>query len=112
MTKKRVAFKFLGFVFCIVPPILATFDQFPVMNVQKKVSFLFLILFVASLVPIIKYIKKAFESPSAWMMWGVLLLFSIFMRVIASEFYTVALIGFIGSIIGAVFFNLAKRGEG
>ena len=106
--KKRILFKVLGFVFCILPPLLAALDQFPLLTTAGKLSMAFVFVAALCVIPLYKYIKVLLKSPSAWVMWLVVFIFCASLRIIIDEFYIISLIGFVGSIIGAAFFKLAK----
>ncbi len=109
---KRTIFKILGFAFSVLPPLIATLELFPLMSAAGKISVLAVVALILACIPFIKAIKKLFTSPSAWMMWGVILGFCLLVRAVVDEFYTISTLGFAGSLIGAGFFHLEKRGDG
>lgn len=114
---KRVLFTGLGYLFCLVPPVLAVFERFPIFAREGRGPVLsglaFLLLLVAA-IPLKRGItdlfRKFLSSPSAFTVWAVLwLFFEVFGR-IAEAVADIALIATLSSLIGAVFFRLA-RGE-
>ena len=108
---KRKVFKILGFAFSVFPPLIATLEFFPIIPVAGKVSVLAVIALIFACMPFIKTLKRLLASPSAWMMWGGLLAFCLLVRAIVDEFYTISILGFAGSVVGAGFFYLAKGGK-
>lgn len=106
---KKMLLRILGFAFSVLPPLIATFEIFPLMTAAGKVSVLAILAIVLSCIPFIKHLKRMMASPSAWMMWGFVFLFCVVMRAIIDEFYTISMLGLAGSLIGAGFFYLAKR---
>ena len=115
---KRLVLSGLGYTFCLLPPILAIFERFPLFARQGSAPVLsglaFLLLLVAA-VPLKRGLTALFHkflsSPSAFVIWGVLwVFFEVFGR-IADAVADVALIATLSSLIGAVFFRLAKGGE-
>lgn len=108
--QKKAFFKFLGFAFSVLPPLIATIDQFPLMTAAGKLSVLALVALVLCCIPFVKHLKKLLASPSAWMMWGIVFLLCVMARAIVDEFYVISMLGLVGSLIGAGFFYLAKKG--
>ena len=108
--QKKAFFKFLGFAFSVLPPLIATIDQFPLMTKAGKYSIIAIIAIVLCCVPFIKQIKRLFNSPSAWLMWLVIFIICTALRALVDEFYTISMFGLIGSVVGALFFHLAKKG--
>lgn len=107
--QKKAFFKFLGFAFSVLPPLIATVDQFPLMTRAGKYSILAIIAIALCCVPFIKQIKQFFRSPSAWMMWLVIFILCVILRALVDEFYTISMLGLIGSLIGAVCFKIAGK---
>lgn len=109
MSKKKMLLRILGFAFSVLPPLIATFELFPLMTSAGKVSVLAILAIVLSCVPFIKHLKRIMSSPSAWLMWLVVFMFCLVLKAVIDEFYTISMLGFLGSLIGAGFFYLAKR---
>lgn len=115
---KRVLLVGLGYLFCLVPPTLAILERFPLFAREGSRPVLsglaFLLLLVAA-IPLKRGIMSLFckflRSPSAFTVWGMLwIFFEVFGR-IADAVADVALIATLSSLIGAVFFRLAKGVE-
>lgn len=106
--KSKALFRLLGFAFSVLPPLIATIDQFPLMTTAGKYSVLAIIALFLCCIPFFKHLKKLLASPSAWMMWLSLFIVCTALRSLIAEFYVISMLGTIGSIIGAFFFKLSK----
>ena len=112
---KRVLFTALGYLFCLLPPVLAILERFPILARKGSgpmLSGLALLLLLVAVIPlkrgITTLVQKFLRSPSAFTVWGVIwVLFEVFGR-IAGTIADIALIATLSSLIGAVFFRLAK----
>ncbi|MBO7169615.1 MAG: hypothetical protein J6W28_00380 [Clostridia bacterium] len=111
MTKRKAFLWVAGMACSVLPPALATLNLFPLMTTAGKVSAVAVILLALSLIPLFKHVKRILASPSAWILWGILFALSAVTRAFIDEFYMIAMLGFVGSAVGAVFFRLA-RGKG
>lgn len=116
---RRLLFGLLGYLFCLVPPTLAILERFPLWAHEGKgplfSGFSLLLLFIAS-IPLRRGIARLFRrflaSPSAFTVWGAIWLFCELFAKIGSAVADIALLSTVSSLIGAVFFRLArKRGE-
>lgn len=101
----------IGLLFCIVPPVLATLEYFPLFKEQpaKGVSALSVVFLFIAVVPLWKYIKRALKSPSAWMIWLVIWLFSLCFEPIVTQMKVIGFVSLAGSVVGAIFFRLARK---
>ena len=112
---KRILFIGLGYLFCLVPPILAVLERFPLFMREGSgpvLSGLAFLLLLVAFIPlkrgITALLHKFLKSPSAFTVWGVIwIFFEVFGR-IAGAVADIALIATLSSLIGAVFFRLAK----
>jgi len=109
--RRKYIFNALGFALSVIPALVATIDQFPLMTTTGQASVMAILAIVLCCVPFIKQIKAAFRSPSAWMMWGIIFLLCALTRALVDEFYAISMVAFVSSLIGALFFWLAKREE-
>lgn len=101
--------RFLGFALCIVPPLIATLDQFPLMTTEGKWSTIVIVGGALCFVPLFKHVKALLRSPSAWVMWGVIFAVCALIRPLIDEFWIISLIGFASSALGGVCFLLARK---
>ena len=107
---RRLLFRGLGFLFCIAPPTLATLNLFPLMTTAGRISACVACLLAVCFVPLFRYLRQVMSSPSAWVLWGLLFAVAAATRAFIDEFYMISMLGFFGSVIGAAFFWLARRG--
>jgi TctA family transporter len=59
-------------------------------------------------VPIYKLIKRFFESYSSYMIWLILFLIFLALSKIADQMTVISLVGFIGNLLGAICFYIAR----
>lgn len=111
--QKHYLFKILGFLFCIVPPLVVTVIKYPLWSASKgaTLSVVSVILIVLCCIPFKKYIKEVWKNPSAWQMWLFIFLADVILENIAQMTKIISLVGFISSIIGSIMFQLSKRYE-
>lgn len=107
--KKKAFLKLLGFAFSVLPPLIATVDQLPLMSAAGKWSVLAIIAIILCCMPFIKHLKRLLASPSAWMMWLLIFVFCVAFKAVIDEFYTISLFGLLGSAVGVILFKLAKE---
>lgn len=108
---KRIGFRILGLLLCVLPPVIATLEYFPLWLGDKRSTvsaFTVILLFLAG-IPILRLIRHRLRSPSAWMLWLVLWLFLTLFRPIAAAMETIALVSFPTSLAGAVCFRIAEH---
>lgn len=111
--QKYYLFKVLGFLFCIVPPLVVTVIKYPLWSASKgaTLSVVSVILIVLCCIPFKKYLKEVWKNPSAWQMWLFIFIADIILENIAQMTKTISLVGLISSIVGAIMFQLSKRYE-
>lgn len=105
----KLTLRLFGFAFCIIPPVLAILDQYPILTPSARMSGMALLLIALSAVPLYKYGKELLKSPSAWFLWLCVLLFCLAANSVIDELIVVAAIAFPSSVIGAVCFYLSKK---
>ena len=109
---KSTLFFILGIVLSVVPVLSAIASYFPVWckaGDGSAVSGGVLILLLLAAVPIFKLVKKYLASPAAYILWLVLFLIFFMLSKIADEMTVISFVGFIGNLLGAVAFKLARR---
>ena len=108
--KYWILFSF-GMVLCIVPPVVATAQFFPIwrMSSGKSISGMAVILIAISCIPLWKHIKKAFKNPSAWKIWCLIFVFCAVVKDIVADMYVIALIGLLSSLVACFVFGWAKK---
>ena len=113
-TFKTNILRIIGLIFCTVPPVAATLLYFPIWKERggaAALSGFTMLLILLSLLPLLKTLRGIFRSPSAHTVWFFLFLIFLLLSKIADEVTVISFTGFIGNLIGAAFFNLAKRGD-
>lgn len=108
---KRLFFRTLGYLFCIVPVAVAVLSYFPLWlgDRAQTLSVLGILLLFAAFLPLRRTVKEKWRTPSAWGVWFFLWIALSLFRAIIDQLITVALIGFPTGLIGAFFFRLADK---
>ena len=112
---RRVLCGLLGYLFCLVPPVLAILERFPLWAMEGKgqlfSGFSLLLLLVAA-IPLRRGLASLFrrflQSPSAFTIWGGIWLFCELFGKISTAVADIALISTLSSLIGAVFFRIGR----
>ncbi len=115
---KRVLLRALGYLFCLVPPVAAILERFPLWAREggaPVISGLALLLLVVAAIPLrrglVLLLKRFLASPSAFTVWGVLFILCEWLGHILTAVADIALVATVSSFIGAIFFRLSTRGE-
>ena len=109
---KAVIFNVLGLLLCVVPPVIATLEHFPVwISKGGEVFFsgITVILLLVCAIPFKRQLTEFFRSPSAWFLWLCIFIISTLLIRIADDISAIALVSFVSNAIGAVFFKLGKK---
>lgn len=105
---KRAALTAIGAVLCIAPPAVTTLIYFPAW-VEKSststISGLSLFLLLLSIIPLFKMLKGFFATPSAPVLWAVVLVFAALFRSIIDQICVIAFVGVVSSLVGMVVFK-------
>lgn len=109
--KKNIILRIIGILFCVIPPVVATLEYFPLFKSRPEtgVSALSVVFLALCIIPAWKYVKKALKSPSAWFLWLVILIFSVCFEPIIHQMKIISAISVVSSVIGAIFFRWAKK---
>ena len=102
----------LGLLFSIVPPLAATLLYFPIWSSRSSgavLSGFTLLLILLAFVPLFNTVKSALKSPSAYAMWFIVFLLFFMLSRIADEMTVISFVGFLGNLIGSLFFKAARR---
>lgn len=107
----KFALQFLGFSLCIVPPLICTASYFPIWKESTQaLSGGALLLLLISSIPIYKLIKRKLSSPASYIIWLVLFVVFFTLSSIAEQMTVISFFGFVGNLLGAICFKIAKRG--
>ncbi len=113
---KKKAFRLLGYLFSVFPPLVSTLLCFPELYAGKRgaeaVSLGVLLLVLLSLLPVLRRLRTILKTPSAPLLWGILLGVFYLARMVADEVVFISLWGLVGSLIGAIFFRLGGLSSG
>lgn len=113
---KRRAFRILGYLFSVLPPLLSTLLCFPELYAGERgaeaVSLGVLLLVLLSLLPLLRRLRTMLRTPSAPLLWGILLGVFYLARMVADEVVFISLWGLVGSLFGAFFFRLGGLSSG
>ncbi len=110
---KVVILRVLGLSFCIIPVMAAVICYFPIWRERGAAATLSgftLLLLIMCLVPFFNTVKSLLRSPAAHTMWFIAFITFFILSNIADEMTVISFVGFIGNLIGAVFFKAARRG--
>lgn len=109
---KRLLFSTLGVVISVIPVAVTIFSYFPLWIAREDASILSglsLILFGAAVIPLYKYLKQIFHTPSAPVMWFIFFAVFFLLSKIADEVTVISFVGFVTNLFGSLLFKLAKR---
>ena len=104
--------KAIAVVIDVGAPLIATLTQFPIWverSAEATVSGLFLVFAILSAVPLFRYFKQFLRSPSAPVMWGLILCFLLALRAIVDEMIIISAVGLVSNVIGWALDRFAKR---
>lgn len=115
---KRILFRFLGYAFSVIPPVLAILEYFPLFaktGGQPILSGIAFLLLLLAAIPLRRgitgLVRRYLDSPSAPGVWAVLWIFCAWFGRIAEAIAAVALVGALSSLLGMLFFHLGGKGE-
>lgn len=112
LSLKARIFQIFGILFSTVPVIAAVLSYFPLWRergADAVLSGFTLLLLVLSIVPLFKILKAQLRSAAAHTMWFIIFIFFYTFSLIADELTVISFVGFVGNLIGAILFKLAKR---
>ena len=109
---KRMLLKATGLAFCVLPPISAILTYFPIWVAkggETVISGFTLLLITAALIPLWRYIKRSLASPASYTLWLIAFIAFLALSNIAKDMTVISFVGFVGNLIGALFFKLADK---
>lgn len=105
----------LALLISVAPVIAATLSYFPIWRARGGAAllsgFTLFLLFICA-IPLLKFVKRAFASPSILFVWLFVFLLFFCLGKIADEMTVIAFIGFISNTVSALLFKIAKRYRG
>ena len=109
---KRILWRTLGLVLCVVPVAASVLSYFPLWCEKgggAVVSGFSVLLLMLSIIPLGKHLKEFFKSPSGYMLWLVMFVIFLLLSKIAEEMTVISFVGFIGNALGAIAFKFAEK---
>lgn len=114
--RKRIFFRIIGYILCIVPPVFAIFERFPIFAGQggrPVLSGLAFLLLVVAAIPfrrgILEKIRLWLDSPSAYSVWLLLWIGATLLGRISDAVADIALISTLTSFLGAICFRIGGK---
>ncbi len=114
--RRRLLFRILGYLLCILPALFAIFEHFPLFakaGARPTLSGLALLLVLLALVPfhrgILARVKRWLAGPSAYSVWFLLWILCEWLGKISEAVADISLVAFIGSLLGALCFRLGRE---
>lgn len=108
----NIVLHIIGFSLCVLPPAICTLLYFPLWRKaggEVALSGLCLFLVVISALPLYRGIKRLLRSPASYTVWLCLFVLFFSLSKIADEVTVISFVGFIGNLLGAVCFGIARR---
>lgn len=111
---RQIIMKLSGLAFCILPPAICTLCYFPFWRERPAslISGAVVLLIIISGIPLFKFLKKQFGSPSAPVIWFAMLVIFSIAKSICDEIIIISFAGLLGNLLGAIIFKLEKKYEG
>ncbi len=109
---KKILLTAFGILFSVLPPLLATLLYFPVFERQGPafaISGFIIILLILSAVPLIRFLGDKFRTPAAYLIWLFVFLLFFALWKIAKQVTVISFFGFVGNLVGAILFHIAKK---
>ena len=108
---KYIVLRAVGLLFASVPVTLATLFYFPLWKERGGAAALsggVLLLLLISAVPLYRFIKEYFRSPSVTLVWLFIFLLFFTLSNIAKEMTVISFVGLIGNLICSGCFHIAR----
>ena len=108
---RLIALKTVGMLLCVVPVTAAILSYFPLWlgGTTEVLSGIAVLLCVLAHVPLLRGLKRLFDTSASWAMWLVLFILFLFLSKIADEITVIAFVGFVSNALGAVVLKIAER---
>ncbi len=110
-TIRRSLMRLIGILLSVIPPAAATLLYFPLWRDEGALSvvsgFTVLLLTLAA-VPLFRYIRERFKTPSAHVMWLILFLIFFALSKIADEMTVISFVGFVSNFAASFFFRRGR----
>lgn len=105
------ALHILGFLFCIIPPALATVLYFPVW-IERGGEYALagggVLLVVIFALPLMKLLRRVLTSCASYTIWIVLFAVFFLLSRIAEEMVVISFMGLVGNLLGGLCFFISR----
>ena len=101
-----------GLFFSVLPPAICTLCYFPLFSARgagAAVCGLSALLLSVAFLPLMRFLRARWRTPSATLLWGGLFLLFFALSKIADEMTVIAFFGFAGNLCGAGLFRLSAH---
>ena len=109
---RQTLLRAIGICFSVIPPAVCTLLYFPIFaksSPDKLLSLGTLLLLIIAFLPLTRILHAKLKSPSATLIWLIIFLLFYTLSKISDEMIVISFFGFIGNLVGSVFFRLGKK---
>ena len=109
---RQTLLRAIGICFSVIPPAVCTLLYFPIFaesSPDKLLSLGTLLLLIIAFLPLTRILHAGLKSPSATLIWLIIFLLFYTLSKISDEMIVISFFGFIGNLVGSVFFRLGKK---
>ena len=109
---RQTLLRAIGICFSVIPPAVCTLLYFPIFaesSPDKLLSLGTLLLLIIAFLLLTRILSAKLKSPSATLIWLIIFLLFYTLSKISDEMIVISFFGFIGNLVGSVFFRLGKR---
>lgn len=109
---RQTLLRAIGICFSVIPPAVCTLLYFPIFaesSPDKLLSLGTLLLLIIAFLPLTRILSAKLKSPSATLIWLIIFLLFYTLSKISDEMIVISFFGFIGNLLGSVFFRLGKK---
>lgn len=99
-------------ILCIVPPVIATLEHFPIWLAsggEVMFSGLGIVLLVLCALPFKRQTTQYLRSPAAWVMWLCIFVFATLFSNIIKDIAAISLVAFVSNLAGAILFKMRDK---
>ena len=110
-TKSRL-YKGCGLCIDVGAPLAATMSQFPIWIERSSgatISGLFLVFALLSVIPLFRWFKEKFSTPSAKLIWTILFVAMYALHAIIEELVLITFVGMVANYVGDIMFAFGTK---
>lgn len=104
----------LGYLLCIVPPLVCTLTYFPIWESASgfKLNALCVIFVILAVFPLIRLIRRLLKSDATYILWFILFISFYALSRIADEMTVISFVGFTSNSLGSLLMRLGGKRNG